>query len=275
MDPGMTSDDPRRGAAITTRIRGIADKRRAELLIDGQRWAIIEWGGPGKWCIEDDQGRCLTHAEDTRGTAPTLADAIALAEAMIRDGRMPSPEHAKRLAVERQEAQRQQRDAWEHPERLYEPLADALELWGERDPDFARSNSYRRLRDELIAIAEGAVGHFEQVRDNALRALHHTKARTRDHWYGKDAEGARAQHAYSEEHLERARQIIRAHDPNRPTAIPAASAITAEEVIEKARAARTARATRRCQQAARDRDGTKRAKRLAMNSWRSNAEDGT
>ena len=259
-------------SAITTRVRGIADKRRAELLIDGQRWAIIEWGGPGRWCIEDDQGRCLTHAEDTHGTAPTLADAIKLAEAMIRDGRMPSPEQAKQLAVERQEKQRQKRDAWEHPERLYEPLADALELWIERDPDFTRSNSYRRLHDELIAIVEGAIGHFEQVRDSALRALHHIEARTRDHWYGKDAEGARAQHAYAEEHLERARQIIRAHDPDRAAAMPASDTISAEQVIEEARATRTARDTRRLREAARDPDGTKRAKRLAMNNWRSNAD---
>jgi hypothetical protein len=265
------SSDPRRAHVITTRIRGVADKRRAYLTIDGVRWALVEWGGPGRWCIEDDQGRCLTHAEDTRGTAPTLADAIALAAAMIRDGRMPSPEEAKQLAKERGEKQDQQRDAWQHPERLYEPLADALELWGARDPDFTRSNSYQRLRDELIAIAVGAVGHFEQVRDSALRALHHIEARTRDHWYGEDAEGARAQIADAEEHLERARQIICAHDPDRTPAIPASSAITAEQVIEEARAARTARATRRRREAARDPDGTKRAKRRAMNNWRSNA----
>jgi hypothetical protein len=268
----MSGNDPRRAREITTRIRGVADKRRAYLYIDGARWAVVEWGGPGRWCIEDDQGRCLTHAEDTRGTAPTLADAIELAEAMIRDDRMPSPEEAERLAEKRREKQHQQRDAWEHPERLYEPLADALELWADRDPDFTRSNSYQRLHDELVAIAVGAVDHFEQVRDSALRALHHIEARTQDHWYGKDAEGARAQHAYAEEHLELARQIIRAHDPTRPTAIPAASAITAEQVIDEARAARTARETRRHREAARDPDGTKRAKRLAMNSWRSNAD---
>jgi hypothetical protein len=186
---------------------------------------------------------------------------------------MPSPEEAERLAEDRREKQYQQRDAWEHPERLYEPLADALELWTDRDPDFTRSNSYQRLRDELIAIAEGAIGHFEQVRDSALRALHQIESEGRRyHWYGKDAEGARAQITYAEEHLERARQIIRAHDPDRTPAIPAPSAITAEQVIEEAQAARTARATRRRREAARDPDGTKRAKRRAMNNWRSNAD---
>jgi hypothetical protein len=268
----VSSNDPRRAREITTRIRGVADKRHAFLTIDGQRWAVVEWGGPGRWCIEDDQGRCLTHAEDTRGIAPTLADAIELAEAMIRDGRMPSPEQAKQLADERREKQQQQRDAWSHPERLYEPLADTLELWIERDPGFTRSNSYQRLRDELIAIAVGALGHFEQVRESALRALHQIESEgRRSHWYGENAEAARAQIAYAEEHLERARQIIRVHDPNRTPAIPAPGAITAEQVIEEARAARTARATRRRREAARDPDGTKRAKRRAMNSWRSNA----
>lgn len=201
----------------------------------------------------------------------TLKQAIALAEAMIRDGRMPSPEEAKRQAEERREKQHQQHDAWEHPERLYEPLADTLELWTDRDPDFTRSNSYRRLCDELVAIADGAIGHFERVRDSALRALHHIEAEGRSRWYGDDAEGARAQLAYAEEHLDRARQIIRTHDPDRAAAMPTSDRPTAEQVIEEARAERSAREARKQREAARDPDGSRRGKRLAMNNWRSNA----
>lgn len=221
------ADDPRRARVITTRIRGVADKQRAYLYIDGQRWAIVEWGGPGRWCIEDSQHLCLHHIEYAPGLRGTMKQAVALAEEMIRDGRMPSPEEAKRLADERREKQAQQHDAWGHPERLYEPLADALELWIAGDPDISRSNSYRRLRDELIAIAEGAIGHFEQVRDDALRALHQLETEgRRSSWYAhKNTEAWRAQATYAEEHLERARQIVRTYAPDRAMPTPRLAAI--------------------------------------------------
>src|SRR5262249_39045211 len=135
--------------------------------------------------------------------AERMKAAIALAEAMIRDGRMPSPEEAKRLTDEREQKQRAAHEAWDHPERLYEPLADALEMWAERE-DISRSNSYKRPQDELVAIAIGAVEHFECIRDNALRALRliELEASRRSHWYG-DADATRAQLAYAEEHLVR------------------------------------------------------------------------
>jgi hypothetical protein len=131
----MTSADPRRAAAITTRTRGVAEKRRAYLYIDGARWAVVEWGGPR---------------------------------------------------------------------------------------------------------------HFEQVRDSAVRALHQIESEgRRSHWYGENAESASAQLAYADEHLERARQIIRTHDPDRAATMPAADPISAERVIEAARAERTARIARK------------------------------
>jgi hypothetical protein len=123
-------DDPRRAREVIVRTRGVADKRHADLYIDGQKWAIVAWGGPRRWCIEDSRLLCLDHIEDAPGDRSTLQKAVALAEAMIRDGRMPSPEEAKRLEEERKAQQAQKRAAWAHPERLYEPLADALELWG-------------------------------------------------------------------------------------------------------------------------------------------------
>ncbi len=268
----LGSPDPRRTREITTRIRGVADKRRAYLFIDGQRWAVVEWGGPGRWCIEDNEHLCLDHIENAAGLRDTLRRAIALAETMIRDGRMPSPEEAKRLAEERLEKQHQQHDAWEHPERLYEPLADTLELWTDRDPDFTRSNSYRRLCDELVAIADGAIGLFRpDPAESALRALHHIEAKVRSHWYGEDAEGARAQVAYAEEHLDRARQIIRTHDPDRAV-MPAADTISTEQVIKAAREELTARQDRQQKAAADDPDGTKRAKRRALSRWSRNAD---
>jgi hypothetical protein len=261
--------DPRRARPITVRVRGVANKREATLWIDGQRWAVVEWGGPGRWCIEDDQSRCLEHVEDLRGEAATLKAAIALAETMIRDGTMPSPEEAKRLAEKRETKRSQDQDAWDHPERLYEPLADALEMWRDRE-DLARSNSYRRLQDELIALATGAVDHFEQVRGSALRALRHIELNDRwSHWY-RDDTAAREQLAYAEEHLERARQIIRTHAPDRAALLPPPDTISAEQVIEQARAERIAQDNRRQRGADRDPDGSRRARRLAMGRWRRN-----
>jgi hypothetical protein len=49
------------------------------------------------WCIEDAAGECLRHLSSLQGTAPDKNAAVTLAEAMIRDGRMPSPEEAHQL----------------------------------------------------------------------------------------------------------------------------------------------------------------------------------
>jgi hypothetical protein len=52
-------------------------------------WAFVEWSEKRQqWCIEDSQGRCLTHAADLRGTADSKQGATELATAMIRDGRV-------------------------------------------------------------------------------------------------------------------------------------------------------------------------------------------
>jgi hypothetical protein len=71
--------------------------------LDGAVFARVEWSEKRKlWCIEDSQGACLRHVESIHGSAASKDEAVALAEAMVRDGRMPSPAEAKAAAAARQ-----------------------------------------------------------------------------------------------------------------------------------------------------------------------------
>jgi hypothetical protein len=116
----MTNDvvDPRRNRPIEISWSG--DKLYGRLFIDAVRWAYVEWSEKRQeWCIEDNQGRCLRHAADLRGTADTSQGAVDLATAMIRDGRMSTPEEAtaqrhalsqKPANVRARQRRREQRD---------------------------------------------------------------------------------------------------------------------------------------------------------------------
>jgi hypothetical protein len=62
--------------------------------IGGEVWAHIEWSErEQKWCIEDAYTMCVKHIY---GTLEDRDAAIALAQEMIRDGRIPCPEEAIR-----------------------------------------------------------------------------------------------------------------------------------------------------------------------------------
>jgi hypothetical protein len=66
------------------------------IYIDGKLWAAVEWSEKQqRWCIEDAEGRCLSHQAHVHGGDVDKTTAVALAEAMIRDGRMPSPAEAE------------------------------------------------------------------------------------------------------------------------------------------------------------------------------------
>jgi hypothetical protein len=83
----------------------------AQFHIDEQLWAAVEWSEKRQaWCIEDAEGRCLSHASHIRGKAASKKQAIELAKAMISDGRMPTPEEAKQQRKERLERQREKRE---------------------------------------------------------------------------------------------------------------------------------------------------------------------
>lgn len=72
-------------------------KLQGRLTVGGEYWAAVEWSQKHQcWCIEDVTGACLAHEDGIRGAAATEDAAVALAEAMIRDGRMPSPQEAWR-----------------------------------------------------------------------------------------------------------------------------------------------------------------------------------
>jgi hypothetical protein len=73
------------------------------LSIAGEHWAAVEWSASRQtWCVEDSSGHCLAHCEHIHGDHIDRPSAIALAKAMIRDGRMPTPEEAERQLQERQ-----------------------------------------------------------------------------------------------------------------------------------------------------------------------------
>lgn len=177
--------------------------RIGRITIGGEYWGAVEWSEKRQaWCIEDAEGRCLAHPESVHGRAPTKDEAVALAIAMIRDGRLPSPE-AARAAVparnagraerraKRQAQPAEQRKRAERQERREElsrlmtaeyelrwkdeqvPLWEALhEVFDLTDSELWKSNSFAALRPRLILHLQADVARLEHElarhRDNAL-----------------------------------------------------------------------------------------------------------
>jgi len=98
--------DPRRLKPIEIQWFGLIGR----LLIDGESWGAVEWSDKRQaFCIEDAEGRCLSHHSHIHGADKDKAGAVALAEAMIRDGRMPTPEEARKARTERLKRDRERR----------------------------------------------------------------------------------------------------------------------------------------------------------------------
>jgi hypothetical protein len=199
----MSTDDARRQKPVTIKWRGMI----GELIIDGQPWGAIEWSDKRQaWCIEDAEGECLRHKAHIRGRSVAKDEAIDLAQAMIRDGRMPTPEEARSFRKEQLRQQRERRakqpsemrrrqqreeqdrlyqgemeaesrDRGELP--LYEVLADALDLG---DPELWRSNSIARLRGRLIIAVKAAIAglEYDLARDSAGVNKYERLARARE-----------------------------------------------------------------------------------------------
>ena len=73
------------------------------ITIDGTLWGEVEWSKTRKaWCIQDAQGRCLSHTDHIHASEADKEAAIALAKAMIRDGRMPDPRTALQIRARRE-----------------------------------------------------------------------------------------------------------------------------------------------------------------------------
>jgi hypothetical protein len=93
------SDKRRFGVIEVRRING----ETYHLTIDGVVWSEVEWSPSRRmWCIQDAAGQCLTHVESIVGEDRDMQTAIRLAKRMIIDGRMPTPEEARREREERQ-----------------------------------------------------------------------------------------------------------------------------------------------------------------------------
>jgi hypothetical protein len=167
-----------------------------QVTLDGEHWANVEWSEKQqRWCIEDCEGRCLMHVESIQATAESRWAAAELAEAMIRDGRMPTPAQAKAAAEERRRADQERKEREraqragspsaqkQRPKRqaereahsealslafdaerrekeeppLYEILDESFDL---ADPDLWKSNSFAALKPRLIVHVETAIAKF-------------------------------------------------------------------------------------------------------------------
>lgn len=85
--------DPRRQGRV--RVVFQEDQKTGTLLVGGETWGAVEWSEKrGVWCIEDAEGQCLRHASSIHGQAAAKDEAVALAERMVRDGTLPTPEDA-------------------------------------------------------------------------------------------------------------------------------------------------------------------------------------
>ena len=159
--------------------------------LDCVTFARVEWSEKRqRFCIEDSQGQCLRHVGSIKGMAVSKDEAVALATAMIRDGRMPSPEqaraeHEERRRVAREKRQQQPSEIRRREERkkqlrrwgaataeewkartaedkalpLYETLAEAFDF---ADPELWKSNSFAALRPRLVLHVRHAIAKFEQ-----------------------------------------------------------------------------------------------------------------
>jgi hypothetical protein len=196
-----------------------SDGKMGRIYIDEEHWASIEWSEKlQSWCIEDAEGRCLSHRSHVHGKAAAKKDAMALAFAMIADGRMTSPQRAKEIREERLQRRRQQPSvqrrraerkeesrAWRDEsetrrrEDAEQPLYEMLhEVFDFADPDLWKSNSFAAMRPRLIVHLEAAVANLEREH---LRQSHRMTGRDRG-WAERELAGLRPRLAKAREILE-------------------------------------------------------------------------
>jgi hypothetical protein len=97
-----TTSDRRRFGVVEVRFRQHGKVAMYNLTINRQLWACVEWSPSRRaWCVQDASGRCLAHCDAIHGQDVDARTALALAKAMIRDGRMPTPEDAEQQLAER------------------------------------------------------------------------------------------------------------------------------------------------------------------------------
>lgn len=166
------------------------------LYVGGEFWGAIEWSVKREaWCIEDAEGRCLSHVASIRAQTSSRAKAVTLAREMIRDGRLPTPQQAKgehdaRRAAEAERRARQPavqarkaaraeemarwRARWdlESDDRQAQPLWEALhEVFDFGDPELWRSNCFAVPKPRLVVHLRAVVAKLEED------CVHYRKAR--------------------------------------------------------------------------------------------------
>jgi hypothetical protein len=162
------------------------DDRIGQLIVGGETWGAVEWSEKrGVWCIEDAEGRCLRHASSIHGKAAAKEEAIALAEQLVRDGTLPSPEEARRLRHEARKREREKRAKRPSEIRRKQERAERDRLWDEHwqaeakernappffeifaeafdlaDPELWRSNSFAMVRPRLLLEVKAAVAELQ------------------------------------------------------------------------------------------------------------------
>jgi hypothetical protein len=212
-------DDARRRAPVTVEWK---NEQTAHLKIGDALWSEVEWSEKRQaWCVQDAEGRCFKHIDRIHATTSDKAEAITLAEAMIRDGRMPTPEDAKAALGERlqrdrekrakQPAETERRERRAEEGRLldqslrlkfeeqglppyYELIADVFDL---ADPELWKRNSFARLREKLILSLKREIARIEAEQLGDLRR--HGKRRTEKH---------SVRHQQSSARLARAKELL-------------------------------------------------------------------
>lgn len=238
-----SADDPRRQQRIT--IEWMPDGLVGRVEVGGEYWGAVEWSEKRQaWCIEDAAGECLAHARSIHGQVASKDAAVVLAQEMIVDGRLPSPQRAlfirDRTLEERRQKRQQQpaeiakreareraRDAQitammavaraESADRQQQPIMEALaETFGFSDPELWKSNAWAMLRPRLIVHQRAVVANLE---DELLRtidragkqpfAMYADAAERRERRARRQQQGDK-QIARLREKLDRARDVLNA-----------------------------------------------------------------
>ena len=178
--------DPRRQGSVIVAFKG-ESRKTGTIFVDGANWGAVEWSEKrGVWCIEDVEGGCLRHAASVHGKAAAKEEAIALAEKMVRDGTLPTPEEAAELHREakqherekraqrpseiRRKQERAERDRllhawfevdWENQQAtpFYQIFAEAFDV---ADPGLWKSNSFAMVRPRLVIEVRAAIAQLER-----------------------------------------------------------------------------------------------------------------
>jgi hypothetical protein len=150
--------EPRTG---TLAIEWSPDGLIGRVALDGVQWAAVEWSEQRQqWCVEDVEGRCLTHTASLRGQAASKEEAVSLAEATIRDGRMPSPAEAMAEAKERRRIAREKRNrqpAVESRKAKRKAAREAFNLaWEAKESEGEAQPLYETL-DEAFDLSNHAI----------------------------------------------------------------------------------------------------------------------